>query len=895
MASRKSELPQIYDKQISAPLPAPDTTSAVNYQQLPENILWMTGDRGFSKRPGSLPFAQFSVPDNSIPSMLAALRTPAWYLSGNSTNNNADKRFPNSTTVLSYHTGLFPTVGPRPLGAGIREITKYVSLSVNDTGSIDANLARAPFNRDDTHYYLSGRNLSAVQTSFDLGNPFDPLTYVSVNSLAAQVSGGTSLGSVNQQFLPALQLGLDFPYENLLSTSRLHNSYVFRQPGGVPIGLGAQNSFTDGNLQAVGMPAGIFVAGGGGVVQHYDGYRNYLAGAVNLSSGTALAMGVTGVGVLTGTYKYFVTHKVRLPSGEIIEGQPSATVTIAPVAQQGQFTSLTVPDTAFRGTPFSTTDSGTISTINYVPVLDILTPDTVFAAPGESIYFFLSTGVVKRNVLAVLSNTSIVLDSSITLPVGTTYFSTGSGISIYRTVANGDTFFLLKEVAYANTFTIAVANDNVADSALGAQYAETETLRLAPPAGVQSIASFQGRLIVLAIGTVPYDGSVVAGSIALQQPTMWWSSALSNFYFDPENSTTFEYEQQSKPQGICALNEYLYVFFSNSIYMLTGSLDDASTFTVTRISDSIGCVSEKSICRVGNSVYFMSKRGLAVLQGTTVSFDIGQQIERILREVDPIDTRIYYWKTRQLLLVSANTQYRRLTSNSGASTSTPFYRVALDDATVAGTSATDQLETDTVVPRTLVYSFEANKWAVWNIDIFYGVTELDDDLLTMATPPRLESRTNGYTNRVLRYSSKCNWTDSGSPFTARYFSEWYDAGAPSVDKSFDRCQVFSTDTKEAGGQGFKLTVSTERDWQPGLTVDKFTDLTDFKVGYGYAEQPYASQPYGDPELAQKVLPLSNQRCKSLRLVVENSESNRNFAINGVAVEINPKFTNMKDE
>ncbi len=182
---------------------------------------------------------------------------------------------------------------------------------------------------------------------------------------------------------------------------------------------------------------------------------------------------------------------------------------------------------------------------------------------------------------------------------------------------------------------------------------------------------------------------------------------------------------------------------------------------------------------------------------------------------------------------------------------------------------------------------------MWDIECFNGAVEWEGDLVCAPSiPPGAASKS--ATTQFTRYSTNCNWTDSGKAFTARYYSEWYDGGDPTTDKTFPRLQLLSTDTAEAGGQGFALTVKTEKNWQAGVAVST-VDVTDFKVGTGYAETPYGTEPWGDPELPVKTIPLSNQKMKSMRAVLENSEPNGDFVINAMAVEMSPKYVNMKDE
>jgi hypothetical protein len=67
--------------------------------------------------------------------------------------------------------------------------------------------------------------------------------------------------------------------------------------------------------------------------------------------------------------------------------------------------------------------------------------------------------------------------------------------------------------------------------------------------------------------------------------------------------------------GIASLGEFLVIFKRKSIYILSGSSPDAWILSdgvnnISQIANGIGCVSAKSIVRVGNDLWFMSDDGI---------------------------------------------------------------------------------------------------------------------------------------------------------------------------------------------------------------------------------------------------------------------------------------------
>lgn len=125
----------------------------------------------------------------------------------------------------------------------------------------------------------------------------------------------------------------------------------------------------------------------------------------------------------------------------------------------------------------------------------------------------------------------------------------------------------------------------------------------------------------------------------------------------------------------------------------------------------------------------------------------------------------------------------------------------------------------------------------------------------------------------------------------RYYSEWLDNGMPMVDKSYTRLSVFATDEVDTGGQSYALHVTTQRDWTSDELDDM--DVEDFAVS-GYAGNGYASAPYADPSRPYKTIPLSTEKVKSLRIVLENSEPNGDICVTGMTLETSDSYENSKD-
>jgi hypothetical protein len=142
--------------------------------------------------------------------------------------------------------------------------------------------------------------------------------------------------------------------------------------------------------------------------------------------------------------------------------------------------------------------------------------------------------------------------------------------------------------------------------------------------------------------THSYDGSTVS-DLGTSYPKGLYSAWWRNYFFicgdaalgatghksrvffsnlgDPDTMTTgTDYFDVGKSDGqeitgIHPLGDYLVIFKRRGVYIMTGASPDAwklssSVNNVVSISNSVGCVSAKSIVQVGNDLWFMSDNGI---------------------------------------------------------------------------------------------------------------------------------------------------------------------------------------------------------------------------------------------------------------------------------------------
>ncbi len=914
-----------YKKLLDSPLKPPDTSIPLASKSIPENILWLQDGRGFVKRPGSTPFASAPVPSvDNVPYMgqLLSILTPQGLLIDDNPTNERNKE---TQTLIGYRYGQvvfgdWSSSTPDYTNYGLFELKNYKAFVLSNAETAvggTQSFTRSFLGRTDSQYYYGNGNARTAISDVDQVGSLTPLVAPSATFYNTKLQG--------QQ--PALRLSAEPINTNKKFTAdkRFDVAIGEMTPGGS--GYAPLKNFSLGKIDAAQTESGSFIGGAGGPVFYYDGFRSYVMGAYDLNGlyystnnggGTpffeyqqVVPFAQAGAaGVLTGAYGYFITHCVKLRSGEIVEGNGIATPSVSVSAQQIQFgypstylglsglLGSSVKEAYNMKTYSTSTSSGSTTTLVINESHDIKAGDVLLLMKNGSkvdtanLTDGLSAGEVR---VTAVSGQTITLSEAVSVS-GTTYITYNSYFQVYRTVAGGSIYkqravFSYTELAATNVGAV-LFNDNAADNTLGADYIATPYTRAASPSVTHAVTSHQGRLVALSTAFNPYatryggpsfstdtyEGSNVP-FVDTAPVTLYWSPSSSMHYLPPENSLTVP--GSGTPMALVSIDDVLYIFMSDAIYYVQGTLGNVGEFTLHLLTREIGCRDARSVARVNNVIYFMSQDGLTALSGTSIDTSIGKPVRKLLQEPDRT-TATYVWTSKNLLLVSANrsidvqrqtTEQRYQTATNSAGLAPPYRYLA---------TFTD--------PCTLVMDMTTGNWARWSIDCYNGAVEFKGDLIIAPSNDTAQI----YTSASLfkRLSDANNWTDSGEAFTARYFTEWFDNGAPMLDKQYNRLSIFATDSNSSGNSGFPLSVKTEVDWIPGRVLDSF-DEEDLNTD-GYASTPYASAPYGDLRRSYKTLPLTDENVKSLRVVIEDSSPNNDICITAMAVEVTDTFDNATD-
>lgn len=140
------------------------------------------------------------------------------------------------------------------------------------------------------------------------------------------------------------------------------------------------------------------------------------------------------------------------------------------------------------------------------------------------------------------------------------------------------------------------------------------------PAGGQDVCAHLNRLFVLGGRDVP------GGLTAHERNTLYWSdyggptadttAMWQNDVTGLTNKLVVDSDNGDFGTGLAKLGQDLVIFKRHSTHILYGYSDD--TFTLRRVSASLGCIDNRSIVETEAGVYFMSAAGYALFNGTTI-------------------------------------------------------------------------------------------------------------------------------------------------------------------------------------------------------------------------------------------------------------------------------------
>jgi hypothetical protein len=123
-----------------------------------------------------------------------------------------------------------------------------------------------------------------------------------------------------------------------------------------------------------------------------------------------------------------------------------------------------------------------------------------------------------------------------------------------------------------------------------------------------------------------------------------------------------------------------------------------------------------------------------------------------------------------------------------------------------------------------------------------------------------------------------DYADNVEAIICYWKSAWDFLGEASILKSFLALRIFSTEEVQ---NAFTLGVKTEVNW----IKDTYSNLNVAVGSGGYGEDRWDLDAYGSPVEPTLTRKLNNNRVKSLRVVFENSEHQKNILVTGYELEV----------
>lgn len=579
----------------------------------------------------------------------------------------------------------------------------------------------------------------------------------------------------------------------------------------------------------------LYIANGYDDLHKYDGSRVYKAG---LPQPTAPTDGGQAAGALTGDYKWKVTYEHTDAKQNILVSQASSTLDVTLSSQQQDVTISVLDEDSGYGVAQAIIN-GTQAGVNEITVdagHSLKVGDQVYVDDG------VSGEIVKREVTATTA-TTITIDGA---AVNVTNNETLSQlkISLYRTQAGGQLFYLVTEFVNDGSLTNFTHTDNELDSNLVIDFIEPVKVPGLPPK-CRYIDVWRNQLVMTGdrenVNTVYYSDFDIES-------------------FPLDQSFVTEARLGGGNSGIKSLDNSLYVFKPRSVIAVTGDLG-TDNFQVDGLGDDgVGCVANASIQEVDGVLWFLGKRGIYTVSREgyrKMSEQIEPKFDLAYEEKRAVG---FYWIEKDTYMVSL-----------------PVFD------TDAG-SAKYINETNSFI---LVYDLYRQAWVEWDtINLTTGVAEYQGNIYTAGNN---EDPTNGlatsYLHILMDEGTEEDFADHTEAISFSYKSHWEAMGEPSIYKKFLRIKVHALDGTigDFETDKFTLNIATQHDY---VQADESTLALDFSGGsLGWGLSPWGSFIWGESRLEQLTSKLKSKKAKSMRVVFTNNNIKENVLISGYELQI----------
>ena len=734
-------------------------------------------------------------------------------------------------------------------------------LTVTYAGSSPTCAISVTFDTATSQYRCSILEGSTTILNYALGVGIDEAVPVTVANLVSQINAltGFTASATGVTATPAAFLDSALAIELVGSPATITARYwvAVNAPGTILPGNATYKNDVDfENTSGVQLQNCLYLSNAYDYVVKYDGQTAYRAGmptpgAVTRTS-AADASGFSGQ-----NYVYKVQYLQKDAQGNETAGNyaitdPALTLGVASKVD------LTLPN-ILAASGFNTNCAMVAGAQVAVTTINV---DNGFGGAhtlkvGDTAYFYdaVSASYVEREITAVGANTITIAGAAVTV-ADNAAISNNLRITIWRSKSSATyptVWYAVAEIPNNSFLASQVYTDKAQDTALGAILLEPVTDRSPPPKG-RYISSFQN--ILLSAG-------------ALDAPnTVSFSDVESPEYFPtPDNQLIVNDLQGDRITGLAPSNEFFIVFQSRAIHVVSGELSELA-FRVDQIANDIGCAAHASIKDIRGALFFMSLNGPRVIQGGQVPRGLGAFDNNPF--VSRIDPR--FDQTGEL---DSEAVFRLKRSVGFHDRIGQRYLCFVPCESLVGSDR--EANANSIV---FVYDYPRDAWLEWdNLNMAGGITELGNDLFF--SERRYSAVSLAIDSCLYRFhttNTYLDYADNVEAIDCYWKSAWDFLGEASILKSFLALRVFST---EEAQNAFTLGVKTEINW----IKDTESSLSIAVGSGGYGDDRWDLDAYGSPVEPTLTRKLNNNRVKSLRVVFENAEHQKNILITGYELEV----------
>lgn len=744
------------------------------------------------------------------------------------------------------------------------------TITVTYTGSASSALISIFYDTVTAQYRCQIQEGTSQILDYALGIGVDEASPVTVATLMTQINAltGFSAVAVGATTSPAAFIDI-VPSHNLISSplsaiSRYWTA-IYSPITLLPGNSTYKNDVDFENTSAVQLQNCIYLANGYDEVIKYDGHMAYRAGmpeplAFNYSTAN-FAGGIKGSNFSYKIQYVQKDHQRNECFGNYTMPTNSVGGSVYWTNATDQRVTLVIPQ-VLAASGFNTNCAvvnGNQTLVTTISV-DNGAGGSHTLQVGDTAYFYdsVSAAYIEREVTAKTSSSITISGAAVTV-VDNAVISNNLRILIYRSKDTGSAtvyptvWYQVDEIP--NNSFVSTANylDAKLDTALGAIFLEPLTDR-SPPVKGRYVSAFQNLM-------------VTAGNLSDVNNVSVSDSENAEYFPVPDNQFLVNDIFGDKITGISPSNELFVVFQRRGIHVISGEIANGQ-FRVDQIANDVGCAAHASIRDIRGSLFFMSLSGPRVLQGGQIPKGLGQyeqnpyisRIDPLFDQADEADENKVYQLRRAIGFHDRIGQ--RYACFVPCESTTSGLRYANGNSKV------------------FVYDYQRDAWLEWNnMNMSGGVAALNDYIyFDERRFSDVTSTIKSYTYKIHNSGSYMDYADNNGAIDAYWKSPWDFMGEASILKSFIAIRIFSTEEVE---NEYTIELKTERDW----IHDTETEVTIDVGAGGYGADRWDLDAYGSPADPTSTKKLNNNRVKSLRVIFQNSEMQKNFLVSGYELEV----------